>query len=297
MERVGARWATSRGLMAHLRLPFQVLLAPVFLWGWLLAGGGTGAAFGPAFVAFHVFLYGGATAFNSYYDRDEGPVGGMERPPEVAPELLPFSLAVKAAGWLLAGVVNLHFFLVYGAFALLSLAYSHSAVRLKARPIPSLLVVGGGQGVLGFFGGWAAARDGVVGALDPSGVGPIGALAAALLVLGFYPLTQLYQIEEDRARGDRSVAVAWGPRACFILALGCQAAGGLAMMAVVGRMYGWADALLVGMGLLGYLVAVTRWARCFDPRQVIPNYRRVMRLNAVAAAGLIGYLGGRIILG
>ena len=78
MELAKARQASTLWtLLVHLRLPFQLLLAPVFLWGWLLAGGGLSWTFALAFLAFHVFLYGGVTAFNSYYDRDEGPVGGL----------------------------------------------------------------------------------------------------------------------------------------------------------------------------------------------------------------------------
>src|SRR5205823_3554541 len=61
--------------LLHLRLPFQLLLAPVFLWGALAAGGRCSPVLVAAFVAIHVCLYGGATAFNSVYDRDEGPVG------------------------------------------------------------------------------------------------------------------------------------------------------------------------------------------------------------------------------
>jgi hypothetical protein len=36
-------------------LPFQLLLAPVFLWGWLLAGGGLSTAVVVGFVAFDLF--------------------------------------------------------------------------------------------------------------------------------------------------------------------------------------------------------------------------------------------------
>ena len=90
-------------LLVHLRLHFQLLLAPVFLWGWLLAGGGLSLSVVLGFIAFHFFLYSGATAFNSYYDRDVGPVGGLERPPSVSPGLLPFSLIVQLIGALLVG--------------------------------------------------------------------------------------------------------------------------------------------------------------------------------------------------
>ena len=293
--------STLRTLVVHLRLPFQLLLAPVFLWGALLGGGGglgaggLGWTAGLAFVVFHVFLYGGATAFNSYYDRDEGPVGGLERPPGVVPALLPFALAVKGTGWALAGLVNPAFFVVYGGFAALSLAYSHPRVRWKARPVASLAVVGAGQGVLAFLGGWAAVRGEVASAAGPVGVS--GALAAALLVLGFYPLTQLYQLDEDRARGDRTVAVAWGPAACFRWALGCQALGGLAMVVLLAARYEAVDAALVGAGLLAQLLALASWARSFDADRILDNYRRVMRLNIATAGGLACYLGYRLLAG
>ncbi|MEZ4680201.1 MAG: UbiA family prenyltransferase [Caldilineaceae bacterium] len=75
------RTQTVTNCLIHLRLHYQLLLAPIFLWGYLLAGGQPDGSFGLAFVAFHLFLYGGMTAFNSYYDRDEGPIGGLEEPP------------------------------------------------------------------------------------------------------------------------------------------------------------------------------------------------------------------------
>src|SRR5919204_3694846 len=144
--------------ITHLRLPFQLLLAPIFLWGWLLSGGGWSPGVGVALVALHVFLYGGATAFNSYYDCDRGPVGGLATPPPVGAGLLPFSLTIKAIGWGLAWLVNPPVFWLYGGFLALSLAYSHPRVRLKARPLGSLVVVGVGQGVLAFLVAWAASR-------------------------------------------------------------------------------------------------------------------------------------------
>ena len=290
------RWRTTLWtLVVHLRLPFQVLLAPVYLWSWLLAGGGFSDSVLLGFVAFHVFLYGGATAFNSYYDRDEGPVGGLERPPPVAPELLPFSLVVKAVGLLLAATVNWSFFWIYAGFAMLSFAYSHPRIRLKASPLASVLTVAVGQGVLAFLGGWAAVRGDVASAWGPTGI--VGALAATLLILSSYPLTQLYQIEEDRARGDRTMAVVWGPRRSFAFALICQVLGGLAMLVVLYQRYGIGDTLLAASALVSQLVMVARWAVRFEQGQVLDNYHRVMRLNTLTTTGLILYLGYRLLEG
>jgi 1,4-dihydroxy-2-naphthoate octaprenyltransferase len=281
--------------VVHLRLPFQLLLAPVFLWGWLLGGGGLTPRFVLAFVALHVFIYGGVTAFNSYYDRDEGPVGGLERPPPVPPELLPFSIAVQGAGLLLSLVVGLPFALACLGFVVLSTAYSHPRIRLKAHPWASMVTVGFGQGVLAFVAGWVGAGATLAQLAEPVGI--LGMTAATLIILGLYPLSQLYQVDEDRARGDRTVAVAWGSRRCFALSLACTAVGGAAMLLVVAALYGRFDAILVGLGLLAQLLAVAWWARHFRVDRVLWNFHFVMRLNAVSAAALAGYLGFRLVAG
>ena len=65
----------------HLRLQFQLILAPVFLLGYKLTGATLELHFVGLFLLVHIGLYGGMTAFNSYYDRDEGPIGGMKFPP------------------------------------------------------------------------------------------------------------------------------------------------------------------------------------------------------------------------
>jgi 1,4-dihydroxy-2-naphthoate octaprenyltransferase len=175
----------------------------------------------------------------------------------------------------------------------LSLAYSHPRVRLKARPIVSLLVIGFGQGVLAFLAGWAAGRGELNSAWSRDGV--IGAATAALVVVGLYPLTQLFQVEEDRARGDRTVAVAWGHGASFCLALACLLLGGLGLALIVLWRFGMLDAAVVGLGLGLELLAVVLWARHFDPLQVKANYRRVMRLNATSAAALSMYFVFRLL--
>src|SRR6266852_1224846 len=283
-----------RSLFVHLRLHFQLLLAPVFLWGWLLAGGGLSRSVVLGFMAFHFFLYSGATAFNSYYDRDVGPVGGLERPPSVVPALLPFSLAVQAVGALLAALVNLPFFVAYTVFVGLSFAYSHPRIRWKARTWTSLLVVGLGQGALAFVAAWAATRGEIFSIWSVDGV--LGAIAAMLLILALYPLTQLYQIDEDAARGDRTVAVVWGPTRCFAFALTCTVLGGLTMLVVLARRYGIVDTLLVGVGLAVQLAAITRLAQRFERTQVLENFRRVMRINAISATALGGYLLVRLAL-
>ncbi|MDQ3809965.1 MAG: UbiA family prenyltransferase, partial [Chloroflexota bacterium] len=183
------------------------------------------------------------------------------------------------------------FLLLYTAFAGLSVAYSHPAIRLKAHPWASVVTVGSGQGVLAFLAGWAATRGEVGSAVTAEGL--LGALAATALILTVYPLTQLYQVDEDSARGDRTIAVTLGPVRSFNLALGCLALGGAAMLVVLGRRFGAVDAALVGAALLAQAVAIAWWSRRYQAGETLANYRRVMRLNTLSAAGLSAYMLAR----
>ena len=81
---------------------------------------------------------------------------------------------------------------------------------LKAHTFGSLALVAIGQGVLAFADAWAAIRGGFEGLLSVEG--SLGAVCSALLILALYPLTQFLQVEEDAAREDRTLAVAWGPQ-------------------------------------------------------------------------------------
>lgn len=271
-------------LLVHLRLPFQLLLAPIFLWGFVLAGGQVGPRFWLAFTALHLFLYGGTTAYNSYYDRDEGPVGGLKQPPPVTPELLPFSLVLQAVGALLACWVNGLFLLLYLLIFALFTAYSYPGIRLKKRPLAGLLAVALGQGLLAGLCGAAAATPALTGFPLPVW---FGIIAASALTTGFYPLTQVYQIDEDLARGDLTFAAWSGPARTFRFAFGLMAVASLALLPTFAAVYG--PPLTIGLALFcaGLLVFLARWAQHYDPDAILANYQRVTLLHRLMSGGFL----------
>jgi 4-hydroxybenzoate polyprenyltransferase len=279
--------ALARNLFVHLRLHFQLLLAPIFLWGYFLAGGQPNRDFWLGFLAFHVFLYGGMTAFNSYYDRDEGPVGGLVKPPPVTQALLPFSLLIQALGLILAAFVNLYFLVIYLIIFVMGLAYSHPGWRWKSRPMAGLVTVALGQGVLASLGGWVCAQPSLA-TVDPGSW--LGILAVTLITTGFYPLTQIYQIDEDRARGDCTFAVWVGPRRVFTFAIVTQSLAAVLLVGVVSWRVGLIDAVAVASFYGVLLFGTMRWARSFDSNHVLSNYRRIMRINALTSFGFMGFI-------
>lgn len=284
-----------KSLFVHLRLHYQlVFLSPLFAWGFALGGGGFSARAALGFVAFHVFLYGGITAYNSYYDRDEGPVGGLLRPPPVTPALLGFSIGIQLVGLGLSLLVGWELALLYGLGMLLSVAYSHPAFRWKARPLVALMAVAVGQGGVGFRAGWLCSSTAPP-ALWSSVDGLLGLTAAVLLTTGFYPLSQLYQLDEDRARGDFTFSVVYGPTLSFRVALGCLAAGGACIALVVLRLFGAGEAALAAGAQLLLWWAVLRWHQRFR-RDVMSNFVTLHRLQFAVSAATLGYVSLRLLL-
>lgn len=280
----------------HLRLPFNALLSPIYLYGLLSgtvrAGAGPGTPFPAveavlAWLSLHVFLYGGATAFNSYYDRDEGPVGGMLHPPAVDRRLLPFSLAVQAAGLGVAAWIGSPFALAWSILFFGFVAYSHPSVRLKARPAAALAAIALGQGAVGFALGWLVVAPSATLA-SPSSAAAM--LATALVVSGLYLVTQSYQTVEDRRRNDRTLPVLLGSRRALRIAVATLAAGGALLALDLQRMAGWGVAVPLGAAVAGLAGFLLRWASGFEEADLLGNYRRAMGVVVVAGAGLSAVL-------
>ena len=287
MRTVRAWW--RHPWVRHLRLGFNALLAPIFLWGVLLAGGSIAdPGVWVGFLSLHVFLYGGANAFNSYYDRDEGPIGGLLEPPPVDAGLLPFSLAVQAIGLPLAAWVGPPFVAAWLALAGVFAAYSHPVVRWKAHPAAALAAIALGQGGVGFLAGWWSTGASWGSVLRPEAWW--GAAITCLLLTGLYVVTQSYQVQEDRSRGDRTLPVLLGAPRALALAAGLLAVGGVAIAIYAGARFGaaWGAALLAGAALGA--ASLLLFARGFDETDVAANFRWVMRFAFASSGALTLFL-------
>jgi 1,4-dihydroxy-2-naphthoate octaprenyltransferase len=154
----------------------------------------------------------------------------------------------------------------------LGILYSHPHWRWKARPVLSLLAVPLGQGLIPFFMGVEAAPDLHRGLSYRDLFGT--ASAAALLITGLYPLTQIYQTEEDAQRGDRTFAVHFGVPTAFRLSRLLVGIGLLLLEWVT--LYGevlprlWTWLIPVGYGL--FLSIIWIWSRRFADQTVYQNH-------------------------
>lgn len=250
-RRAGYRLLGTRfDYLLHTRPIEWPIVASHALVGYLLAVGVRSAAnreqlasAALGIVLWVVFLNGGTLALNSAFDRDEGDIAYLRQPPPPPRYLAAFGLGLMLAGFMGASFLPRGYRLAYAVCLVLSILYSVPPFRLKAKPGADWLINMWGFGTLTPYAGWAV-----------TGL-PVG-LIGRLILLGFcplfaalYPLTQIYQLEEDARRGDRTLALALGTRRSLVVAVVAAATafacfGAAALSAGWGRSGAWRWVLL-----------------------------------------------------
>lgn len=202
---MAAEWMA---FFSHLRLHYQFLiLSGAFLSGAVLAGGAADRNFITQFLSVHVLLFGGVTVYNSYWDKDKGPIGGLRAPPPLAFWTLPASWILQALGLGLALLVSPGYAGVFAVSMFFFWAYSRPGIRWKGRPWLSLVAIGAGTGVCGFLLGYL--HGGSAG-ITPASLA--GAAGTAFLIVSLFPMSQVYQVEEDISRSDFTFTAKYGLR-------------------------------------------------------------------------------------
>lgn len=191
--------------LTHLRLHYQFfILSGGFLLGGLMADQMDTAQFWLQYLNVHLLLFGGATAFNSFWDKDKGPIGGLRHPPEMTPWMRPASLLFMISGWIWAFGPGWAYAVIYGASFLLFWLYSTPLARWKGNPHLSMVAIAISTGFNSVLLGAIAAGGAITVSVS------ISALGASMILLSLYPVSQVYQMDEDRTRGDHTFAIQYG---------------------------------------------------------------------------------------
>lgn len=204
----------KKATLIHLRIPFSFFLMPFFIFGISQLEDITWWKIGLAFIVVHFFHNGASNAFNSYFDKDEGSIGGIENPPPVDKELYVVSLIFDVLAVVLGYIVNPYFALMVCIIGLASKAYSHPWIRFKKYAIIGLLIVSFFQGFWTYFMVMVA-QHGYVDSIFSMRNIYAGSICS-LMLLGSYPMTQIYQHEEDAGRGDRTFSLLLGIKGTFV---------------------------------------------------------------------------------
>jgi 1,4-dihydroxy-2-naphthoate octaprenyltransferase len=204
----------DRDTILHLRIPFSLFLFPIFCFAISQALVVHWMNIAVVFISLHFFIYPGSNAYNSYMDKDKGSIGGLKNPPPATVKLFYASIMVDTVGLLLCLLVNIWLMLFMLLYVLVSKAYSWRGIRLKKYGILSWLIVMFFQGGYTFMMvNMCTENQFNIHWFSEKNVDCM--IIASLLIGGFYPLTQIYQHEEDSSRGDYTISYKLGVMGTF----------------------------------------------------------------------------------
>jgi 1,4-dihydroxy-2-naphthoate octaprenyltransferase len=282
-----------------MRIPFSVYLMPVFWFALYIFPRTNEALY--VFAILHLLLYPASNGYNSICDKDEGPIGGLAKPPKPNAELWVLVIGFDVLAVFFSFLISVPFGIMVVAYTLVSKAYSWPAIRLKANPWASTAVVVLFQGMFTFF--MVMVGLGMPWFLLFERLTCMPAVVSSLFILGSYPLTQVYQHEEDAKRGDRTISLQLGVKKTFglsMLALGL-ANGVLALYALINLFESshpleihfdsafsipqFAVYLVLTSPILYYFF---KWKKQVEQANWQATHAQTMRFNAIASMSMSG---------
>lgn len=269
--------------VVHLRWHYQLfILSGGYLLGGFFQSSLDWNPFLIQFLNVHLLLFGGATAYNSFWDRDEGAVGGLKHPPEMSGWMWFASLLLQAVGLLVAILAGELFTGIYASSLLFFWLYSSPVTRWKGQPWKSLIAIGISTGTNSFLMGYIAGGNAPV---DwPVLVASFG---VALVILSLYPTSQIYQLREDERRGDHTFAVEYGVTGVVNFFRFSFSAGVVLISSALGIMAPWIGA---GFFLVGVATGVWIWYLLQSLSFEEDDYHTVMKIKYGTSLAFVAVL-------
>jgi hypothetical protein len=264
-----------------LRIPFSFFLMPVFL---LTLSQVETISYSTTFLIFfiiHFLVYPASNGYNSYVDRDESPIGGLEKPPLPAKQLFYLTLYLDVCAILLSFLlVNLLFAFCILVYILASRAYSSRQVRLKKYPFIGFLVVVTFQGAFTFIMSSVGLTN-LPFSFTYSNL--LILLATSFQIAGAYPLTQIYQHKEDLADGVMTLSYILGHKGTFLFT---------ALMFTMCNVFYYLyfkevqhinHFVILQLFFIPVVIYFTMWFLKVAKNVSEANFKNTMRMNVVAA--------------
>ena len=278
----------KKSSILHLRIPFSLYLMPFFLFALTQAEIQNKVYPFIAFIALHLFLYPASNGYNSYFDKDEESIGGLEKPPIVEKELFYIALLFDVAAILLAFLISWKFALLLFLYGMVSKAYSHPIIRLKKMPFVGLLTVVVFQGFFTYAMTVLAIEN-----LDFSAFFVrktlFPGLLCSLLLLGSYPITQVYQHREDAKRGDLTLSRLIGIKGTFIWTASLFCLATIAFVYYFFLKYNLWIAMLFPFFMLPTFFYFLQWTFKVFKDEKNADWKSTMQLNKLSTYSFIAF--------
>lgn len=271
-----------KSIITHLRIPFSILLLPVFL---LALSQNEAIEEYKAillFIILHLLVYPSSNGFNSYMDKDKGSIGMIEHPEEVPEQMLWVTIFLDGMAVLLTAlffnweVVGLLFLYITA-----SRLYSYRPVRLKKYAVTGFLTVTVFQGPIIFW----MTRIGTS-AQEIMWTTPdwIGIAVSFLLIAAGYPISQIYQHRQDKDDGVQTISMLLGVKGTFVFSM--MMFGLLNVLMAIYTIGVMNNFVLFGLFLIitgPVSVFFVYWMRLCFKNPDNANFKNTMKLNILGA--------------
>ena len=268
----------SASTIKLLRIPFSIFLSPLYFfalsqvpqinwWKAILL-----------FIILHFLIYPASNGYNSYMDRDTGSIGGLEKPPLPSRQLFLLTIVLDTVAILLSVLIHPLFPFFMLLYIGASKAYSYRGIRLKKLPVIGYLTVIIFQGALTFGLVYYGSNAGNVSVIPWQGM-----VISALLIGGFYPLTQVYQHQQDLDDGVETISYKLGYTGTFVFCAVIYLLAWLFMAQFFINKGEGNKLLMISIFFVPIIVYFIQWFFKVKKNTNAANFRNTMRMNWLAA--------------
>lgn len=230
-----------------------------------------------AFILIHVLLYPASNGYNSFMDRDTESIGGVEKPLQPTNELFHATIVMDIAGSMLSFFISWQFALGYILYILCSRMYSYRGIRLKRFPIIGYITVILNQGALVFAMVYIAADKNAGNQIPLQGL-----LAAAFLIGGFYPITQIYQHKSDSRDGVQTISMLLGKMGTFFFCAGMYGIAFSILFFYYNLLNNLSSFFILQIFFIPVIVYFIRWLLQVWKNENAADFKNTMRMNMLA---------------
>jgi 1,4-dihydroxy-2-naphthoate octaprenyltransferase len=230
------------------------------------------------FFILHVLVYPSSNGYNSFMDRDTASIGGIKNPLQPTRQLFYVTVIMDVLAVALSFLITSIFALGILLYILASRAYSYRKIRLKKYPVIGYLTVIIFQGAVTFFLVYHGSESN-----HTINVPVVAIIAASLLIGGFYPLTQIYQHQDDLKDGVQTISYKLGYKGTFIFT-GIVYAMAFIMLAVQFSLnLEWKRFLILQIFMLPVLVYFFVWFGKVLKDTKEADFKNTMKMNLLAS--------------
>jgi 1,4-dihydroxy-2-naphthoate octaprenyltransferase len=230
------------------------------------------------FILLHVLLYPSSNGYNSYMDRDESSIGGIAHPMQPTKQLFYITVIMDVMAGILSFLVSVWFGFAFIFYIICSRLYSYRRVRLKRFPVTGYLTVILNQGALIFCMVYHGSHQQL--SLQ---IPLLGCMAAAFLIGGFYPITQVYQHEADEKDGVKTISMLLNKRGTFIFCAGMYTIAFALLFTYYLQMRQLYSFVVLQIFFIPVIVFFIRWLFKVWKNERVADFKHTMQMNWIAS--------------